>query len=153
MLYLAIGPGSRILTVQKIRGGNFTVGPVLDKITIGNGATSRTSSILAYRPRYNDHHSTRFGAVFLNLEKLFSCAGKDGLVPVCGRFTQEEDGFYKGRTIAEAADGGNNFNIFGTNIKTYGFVFSYCYTLNGQSGCLPNWFATVITCYLPRACL
>ena len=153
MLYLSIGPGSRELTIRKMRGGSFTLGPILNKITIGNGQTARTSTILAYRPRYYDHHQSRLGAVFLNLEKLFPCAGKGGLVPVCSRFTQEEDGFLRGRSIIEAADGGNNFKIFGTNIKTYGFVFQGCSYLNGNYACLPNWLATVVTCFVPRACL
>ena len=153
MLYLSIGAGSRVLTIQKMKGGSFRLGPVLSRITIGNGVTSKTSSILAYRPRYNGYHNTKYGAVFLNLEKLFPCAGKHGLVPVCRRFTQEEDGFYRGRSILESADHGNSMRIFGTNIKTYGFVFQGCYYLNGRYGCLPNWFQTVVTCFLPRACL
>ena len=153
MLYLSIGAGKRVLTIRKIKGGSFRLGPVLDRITIGNGQTSKTSSILGYRRRYNDYHSTRFGAVFLNLEKLFPCAGKNGLIPVCRRFTQEEDGFYKGKSILEAADGGNTMRIFGTRIKTYGFVFEQCSYLNGRYGCLPNYFETVVTCFLPRACL
>ena len=153
MLYLSIGGGSRVLSIRKIRGGSFTLGPVLNRITIGNGQRSRTSSILAYRPRYSDFHQTRLGAVFLNLERLFPCAGKGGLVPVCRTFTQEEDGFYKGRSIIDAADIGNNMRIFGSNIKTYGFALQGCSYLSGQNACLPNWFTTVVTCFVPRACL
>ena len=153
MLYLSIGAGRRVLSIRKIRGGIFTLGPVLNRITIGNGQTAITSSILAYRPRYNGFHQTRLGAVFLNLERLFPCAGKTGLVPVCRRFTQEEDGFFKGRTITEAADIGNNMRIFGRDIKTYGFVFERCSILSGRVSCLPNHFQTVVTCFLPRSCL
>ena len=154
MLYLNVGSGSRKLTIQKIRGGNLTLGPNLDEITIGNGGTSKTSTILAYRPSYKDYHNTKLGAIFLNLEKLFPCAANSNIiVPVCSRFTQEEDGFFKGKTIAEAADGGNNMKIFGTNIKTYGFVIEDCPTLSGAHGCLPKWFQTVVMCLLPRYCL
>ena len=150
MFYLSIPTDSRVLSIRKIKRGNS---PILNKITIGNGQTAITSSILAYRPRYNDYHVTRFGAVFLNLERLFPCAGKTGLVPVCRRFTQEEDGFFKGRTITEAADIGNNMRIFGRDIKTYGFVFDRCSILSGRFGCLPTHFQTIVTCFLPRSCL
>ena len=153
MLYLSMPATNRRLTIQRIRGGTFTLGPVLNTITIGNGQTPKTSTILAYRPKYNGYHHTRRGAVFLNLERLFPCAGKTGLVPVCRRFTQEEDGFLRARSIIEAADIGNNMKIFGTNIKTYGFVFQGCSYLNGNNACLPTFFQTVITCYVPRACL
>ena len=153
MLYLSIPTGSRVLSIRKIRGGSFTLGPILNRIRIGNGRRATTSSILAYRPRYNGFHRSRLGAVFLNLERLFPCAGKTGLVPVCRRFTQEEDGFFKGRAIIEAADIGNNMRIFGRNIKTYGFVFERCSFLSGRFGCLPTHFQTVVTCFLPRSCL
>ena len=152
MLYLTVR-GNRELTIRKIRGGNFTLGPVLDKISIGNGGTATTSSRLAYQPQYKDYDNTNRGAVFLNLEKLFPCAGNDGLVPVCRRFTQEEDGFFKGKTITEAADSGNNMRIFGNNIKTYGFIFENCPFLSGVNSCLPTYFQTVVTCFLPRSCL
>ena len=152
MLYLSIASGN-VLTIHKIKGSTFTLGPFLDRITIGNGQTSKTSSILAYRPSYNGYHNTGLGAVFLNLENLFPCARTNGLLPACRRFTQEEDGFFKGRTITEAGDSGNNMKIFGTDIKTYGFVFEHCSYLNGQNACLPNTFQTVVTCFLPRVCL
>ena len=152
MLYLSMR-NTRKLTIRKIKGGSFTLGPVLNTITIGNGQTPTTSTILAYRPRYNGYHHTRRGAVFLNLESLFPCAEKTDLVPVCRRFTQEEDGFLRGKSIIDAADEGNNMKIFGTNIKTYGFVFQGCSYLNGNNACLPTFFQTVITCYVPRACL
>ena len=153
MVYLSIGAGSRVLTIQKIKGDSLTRGPILDSITIGNGKTSTTSSILAYRPSYKDYHNSQLGAIFLNLENLFPC-GKNGVVvPPCRRFTQDEDGFFKGKTIAEAADGGNNMRIFGIGIKTYGFVIEQCRYLNGADGCLPKIFQTVVLCVLPRSCL
>ena len=151
MLYLSIGSGSRVLTIQKIRGGNFTLGPNLNQITIGNGQTARTSTILAYRPKYNGYHHTGLGAVFINLNKLFPCAAKIGIAPACRRFTQEEDGFFKGKTITEAGDQGNNIKFFG-NVYTYGFVFEACQYLYGGYGCLPNHFQTVVTCFLPSSC-
>ena len=153
MLYLSL-PKSRILSIQKVNGSDLTLRPILDKIKIGNGQTARTSTMLAYRPNYNGHDHTRLGAVFLNLVKLFPCA-RTGIVPVCRRFTQDEDGFYKGKTIAEAADIGNNMRIFSTTkyINTYGFVFEACPYLNGVNSCLSTYFETVVTCFLPRSCL
>ena len=153
MLYLSISSGSRVMTIRKIDGGTLKPGPILNNVIIGKGQTARTSTVLAYRPMYRGYHNTRLGAVFLNLEKLFPCAAKAGIVPVCRRFTREEDGFLRGKTITEAADVGNHMKIFGTNINTYGFVFEACPYLNGVNGCLPSFFNTAVTCFLPRSCL
>ena len=106
------GHTSHVLTIQKIRSGNFTLGPTLNQIIIGNGETDRTFTILHIDQLYNGYHHTKLGAVFINLDKLFPCA-KLGNVSACKKFTQEEDGFFKGKTITEASDQGNNFNFFG----------------------------------------
>ena len=151
MLYISITPFKRVMTIRKINGSNLKRGRILDQIAIENGQTANTSTILAYRPKYIDYHNTGLGAVFLNLEELFPCSNND--LPVCRRFTYEEDGFFKGKTITEAADAGNNMKIFGTNINTYGFVFEDCPYLNDGNGCLPKFFETVVTCFLPRSCL
>ena len=152
MLYLAVH-GNRQMIIRKINGGNFTHGPILDQLSLGNGLTAKTSSILAYIPRYNGYHKTGLGAVFLNLERLLPCVAKGTVLPVCRRFTYGEDGFYKGKTITEAADGGNDIKVFGNGIKTYGFVFQGCLNLTGENGCLPTYFETVVTCFLPPKCL
>ena len=89
MLYLSMPTTSRVLSISKIRGASFTLGPILNRITIGNGVTSRTSTILAYKPRYSGYLNTGLGAAGVSyLERLFPCAGKSGFVPVCRRFTQ-----------------------------------------------------------------
>ena len=154
MLYLSITDGHRYLSINKINSTTFNlITPGLDTITIGNGQTATTSTILAYRPSYRDLYHTGLGAIFVNLNKLFPCIVNSFINPICRRFTQDEDGFFKGKTITEAGDGGNDMNIFSNNDKTYGFVFDSCPILNGFNGCLPNNFQIVITCFLPRFCL
>ena len=126
----------------------------LDELVFENERTSATSTILAYRPSYNfDFHQSSLGAIFLNLDRLFPCIVHSKIIPACRRFTQEEDGFFKGKTITEAGDVGNHLEIFGSSVKTYGFVFESCPYLNGINGCFPHSFQTVITCFLPRSCL
>ena len=153
MLYLTI-QSARYLSIAKIYGGNMSVGAFLDYIHIGNGEIPSTSSILAYRPKYKGNHKSKLGAVFINLMELFPCV-KKGIVPACRRFTADEDGFYKGKTIAEAADFGDNVKIFddSKNILMYGFAFEACKYLHGLKGCFPSNFQTVVACFLPRSCL
>ena len=154
-LYLSVPTSNRYLTITRLNSATFQLSSAhLDYILIGNGQTAATSTILAYRPRYNlDKHQTGLGAVFLNLDRLFPCIANTDIVPICRRFTQEEDGFFKGKTITEAGDE-HTYMIFDTRItKTYGFVFESCPYLNGSNGCLPTYFQTVITCFLPRSCL
>ena len=155
LLHLSISSQNRFMTIKTINTTTFdSSSRELDRIVIGNGLTSSTSTILAYRPKYeSDYHQTGLGAIYLNLDSLFPCTVNGLIVPICRRFTQEEDGFFKGRTITEAADGGNAMTIFGHSVKTYGFVFESCPYLNGIDGCLPTQFQMVITCFLPRSCL
>ena len=155
MLYLSVTTQSRHMTITRINSTTFRLSnPQLDRILIGDGQTATTSTILAYRPRYNSLlHDTGLGAIFLNLDRLFPCTANTRVHPICRRFTQEEDGFFKGKTITEAADIGFYMLIFDLSVNTYGFVFESCPYLNGINGCLPNDFQTVITCFVPRSCL
>ena len=57
--------------------------------------------------------------IFLSLEKLISCAAKAGIVSACRRFTQDKDGFLKGKTITEAADIDNHMEMINTCINAY----------------------------------
>ena len=141
---------SRALRIKKMNGGTLRTGRLLQKMYIGNGKRSKTGRYLAYRPKFRGYHHTRLGAIFVNLNRLFPCA-KSARVP-CRRFTNEEDGFLKGRAIIEAADAGNNFRAFGKHVDTYGIAFQGCPYLNGANGCLPRWFHTTIACLLPRSC-
>lgn len=88
----------------------------------------------------------------MNLEKLHPCAG-EGHIPLCQLLPLDGDGFLKGKAIIEETDVGNNFNIFGANVATYGFVVQGCPKLNAANGCLSRSYQTILACYLPRRCL
>ena len=143
------------LTVSRINTTTFELSRnYLDILIFENERTDATSTILAYRPRYNlDKHETGLGAIFLNLDGLFPCIANSDIIPICRRFTRNEDGFFKGKTITEAADRGDDMKIFGNGIKTYGFVFESCPYLHTYYGCYPDNFQIVITCFVPRSCL
>ncbi len=131
----------------------------LNKLEIsGNGVTARislaspsidhTTNLLAYRARYSD-----FATVFINLSDLFPCIEGSGAEerPLCYRVASEEDGFNKGKAILEAADIGNNLNVWPNGKKlTYAFAIEGCERLDGR--CLPPYyeFTTCIVCLLPR---
>ena len=154
MFHLSVNEGYRYVMISKINATTFNfINPYLDRFAIENGQIPITSSILAYRPKYMDRYQTGLGAIFINLNKLFPCTANTLINPVCRRFTQDEDGFFNGKAITEGADGGHDINIFPNNAKTYGFVFESCPYLNGTNGCYPNYFQTVITCFIPRSCL
>ena len=143
--------GSRVLKIKKMNGGTLRQeNKLLQSINMGNGRASKTGRYIAYRPRFSGHHHSRLGAIFVNLNRLFPCARSTQVL--CRRFTIEEDGFLKGRSVIEAADFGNNFRAFGNNVDTYGIAFQGCPYLNGVNGCLPSWFHTTIACLLPRSC-
>ena len=119
---------------------------------MGNGQTNQMgpSSILAYRKQYNEYHGSKLGVIFFNLEKLFPCTTK---IPVCRLLPFEDDGFLAGRAILQSTDGGNNFVIFGKNVRTFGFGIQGCSILHGNNGCFPAWYHRMLVCYLPRTCL
>ena len=142
--------GNRRLSIKKVNPGSLKVERVIETISIGHGRASRTGRYLAYRPRVSGYHHTRFGTLFLNLDKLFPCANR--IRPFCRRFTQEEDGFPQGEKqslrqpivaiILECLD----------ELMCMGMAFKGCCYLNGHNGCLPVWFETTIACFLPKSC-
>ena len=86
----------------------------------------------------------------MNIENVFPCIAQiDSYVPVCKRFTKEEDGFMKGNTFVELGDIGNNVKIFGNRIATYGLAIAGCPQLTED--CLPRSVNTEVVCLLPRA--
>ena len=146
--------GRRNLKLQKINGATLKEEhTIIDTIIMGDGETNHTGMYLAYRKRFLDYHESGLSAIFINLKKLFPCA--KSALPICGRFTREEDGFLKGRSLLETCDLGNHIKIFSQleHIPTYGIAFEGCKVLDGQNGCLPIWFHTAITCFLPQSCL
>lgn len=141
------------LKLRKVNGGNLSSSTFIEQINIGHGHYAKKGSYLAYQPKYLDDHKSGLAGIFLNLEKLFPCiAGSKSIVPVCGRFAYEEDGFLQGRSILQTGDMGNHIQVFGSSIATYGMAISGCHVLNGKNGCLQSWFHTRITCLLPRSC-
>lgn len=102
-------------------------------ITLSNTSEAVTSSdnLLAYWPRYADHHGSGLAAVFLNLEAIFPCTS---VIPQCGVLTHEDDGFFGGRSFIQAADIGNHFRIFSssTDIMTYGLALQDCTEFTSQ---------------------
>ncbi|XP_019861195.1 PREDICTED: uncharacterized protein LOC109589553 [Amphimedon queenslandica] len=140
------------LKLSKVNGGTLSSSTFIEQINIGNGHYTRKGSYLAYQPKYLDGHKSGLAGIFLNLEKLFPCIAGSSIIPACGRFTSEEDGFLRGRSILQTGDMGNHIRIFGNSIATYGMAISGCRVLNGKNGCLPPWFHTRITCLLPRSC-
>ena len=126
----------------------------LAQITISNSSQDQTSSnnLLAYRPRYNDGHNSNLAGVFINLEGVFPClAPLNTYYPICRVFTEEEDGFRKGRALIDAADLGNNFRVFSSsgNILTYGIAIQQCPEFN--TTCFPHYHGFTVACYLPRS--
>ena len=86
---------------------------------------STVENLLAYRPNYTDVHMSGLAGMFINgIEGLFPCvAGPPEYQPVYKMFTFEGDGFRNGHTAIDAADMGNNFDVFnGTKIATYGLI-------------------------------
>ena len=112
---------------------------MITTISSFNPSRSATASnLLAYHPRYVDHHTSGLAGLFVNLEGVFPClVGTPEYHPVCKLFTYEEDGFRNGRAVIDAADIGNNFNVFtGGNRATFGFAFTGCPTFTND--CFPT---------------
>ena len=127
----------------------MNAGDLSASISLANPSQPATSSnnLLAYRPNFNDYHSSGLAGIFVNLDGVFPCsAGHD--IPNCGRFTEEEDGFNKGKALLEAADDGFNFGriIFDSpSASVYGFAFQGC-----EENCLPAYYSIRVVCLLPR---
>ena len=122
------------------------LGPI-SQLSIANTSNEYTSAnnIIAYRPRYNDHHNSSLAILFFNLEAAFPCLRRN--LPPCSLFTHEEGGFLRGRPLIQAADAGNNLRIFGSWVMTFGFGFAGCSTF--ANWCVPNDFELSLVCLLP----
>ena len=122
-------------------------GNTLDSVSLIDPSTSKTSTILAYRPKYADYHSSNLAAIFVNIKKVFPCTeGISDYEPVCHAFTREEDGFRKGKAFIEAGDIGNNLKVFSTSV--YALAIQDCPELIDD--CLPKYLQTEVVCMLPR---
>ena len=125
----------------------------LAAITISSSSLSVTSpnNLLAYRPRFDDHHDSNLAGIFINLEGVFPCLESlSNYYPICCVFSEEEDGFRNGRALIDAGDIGNDFRVFNpnSNILTYGIAIQECPELT--TSCFPTYHSLSVTCYLPR---
>ena len=153
LLYISKGSSSFELRNISTTTGQHVGGSsnVIASISNFNPSSSSTASnLLAYRPNFRDLHTSGLAGMFVNLEGVFPCiAGTPEYHPVCKLFTYEEDGFRNGRAVIDAADIGNNFNVFsGTNTATFGFAFSDCPTFTND--CFPSFTQYSVVCLLPR---
>ena len=130
---------------------NATGSDVIATLNFSPSSSSTSSNnLLAYRPRYNDFHTSGLAVVFVNIDGIFPClTGPPGYAPICKLFTHEEDGFRNGRALIDASDGGNDFRVFGgTTTATYGFAFANCPEMT--TSCFPLSTEHSIVCLLPR---
>ena len=122
------------------------------RITLSDTSQAYTSSNnrMAYRPRYADNHNSGVGVLFLNMEEIFPCLKSASRNLMCGRITNEEDGFFRGKSFLQAADSGNNFRIFSStdNIYTYGLAVEGCAEFTSE--CFPDYAEVTVFCLLPR---
>ena len=128
----------------------FDVLGFISHLSIPNTSNEYTSAnnVIAYRPYYNDVHNSNLAILFFNLEAAFPCLGG---MPICSLFPFEEDGFFRGRPLIQAADTGNHFRIFSGShsVKTFGFGFAGCSTF--ANSCVPDSFELSLVCLLPRS--
>ena len=153
LVYISRGSSSFTLRNFSTTTGQHTGSGSATIATISGfdpSSASTDSNLIAYRPNFNDFHSSGLAGMFVNIEGVFPCvAGLPEYHPVCSLFTYEEDGFRNGRAVINAGDIGNNFNIFtGTNQATFGFAFTGCATFN--TDCYPIHTQYSIVCLLPR---
>lgn len=127
----------------------------LANISLSNTSQAVTSSnnLLAYRPRFADVHSSNLAGVFINLEGVFSCLEslRYSYHPICQVFSEEGDGFRKGKALIGAGDYGNDIRVFSStsNVLTYGVAIQECPEF--IPACFPTYHSSVVVCYLPRA--
>ena len=147
---------NRVLTLSATNHSTLlaTDATQLAQITISDSSQPQTSTnnLLAYRPRFDDHHDSNLAGVFINLEGVFPClAPFTNYYPICQVFTEEEDGFRNGRALIGAADNGNNFRVFSSssNLLTYGIAIQQCPEFN--TTCFPTYHSFSVACYLPRS--
>lgn len=125
---------------------------ILTSINLGDGSNPATGGgIFAYRPRFQDRQNSGLAAFFINLEAVFPClAPLTDYYPICRVYTDEDDGFRRGRDLIDAADIGNDLRVFSTteSILTYGVAIQNCPILNVD--CWSHWTSLSVVCLLPR---
>lgn len=154
MVYIGVGGGgiSRTVRMQPRSPSTWVLGNPRTDLAISDTNNSYTSSnnLVAYRPNYQDSHSSNLAVLFVNLQGLFPCLSGANFHPACSIFTSEEDGFRKGKPIIQAADIGNHFRIFSSssNMETFGFGVAGCSTFD--SSCVSS-MEVELVCLLPSS--
>ena len=143
------GVRSFTLSVDSSRNVRLIVeGEEKDSLSLSNPSNSQTSAILAYKPNYQDYHSSGLAGLFVNIKQVFPCTEKiDNYEPVCKTFSREEDGFRGGKAFIEAGDIGNNMKVF-SGSSVYALAVQGCGELDGS--CFPNYLQVEVVCMLPR---
>ena len=119
-----------------------------DYISLSDPSASQTSTILAYKPQYNDFHGTKLTTLFVNIKEVFPCLNAlTYYEPVCSIFTREEDGFRKGRAFIEAGDSRNDFKIF-SGKPAWGITVQDCPEF--INNCFSHWLQFEVVCMLPQ---
>ena len=123
-------------------------GEIKDSISISDPSASQTSTLLAYRPNFNDVHNSGLAGLFVNIQEVFTCTSViTEYEPVCDIFTREEDGFRKGNAFIQAADNGNNINVF-SGKSVWGVAVQNCPEFT--TACFANYLQIEVVCMLPR---
>ena len=121
------------------------------RINLSDQNVTSSNNLLAYRPQYSDVHNSSLAAIFINLEGVFPClVHLTDYHPICGIYSEDQDGFRGGKAIIGAGDSGNTFHIFSNpaNITTYSIAVQDCPELT--PACLPPNHKITVTCFLPR---
>ena len=126
----------------------FVEGEQKDSISLSDPSASQTSTLLAYRPNYNDHHNSGLAGLFVKIQEVFPCTSAiTQYEPVCDIFTREEDGFRKGNAWIQAADIGNDIEVFG-GASVWGVAAQNCPEFTPE--CFSNSLQIEVVCMLPR---
>ena len=126
----------------------FVEGEKKDSISLSDPSAAKTSTLLAYRPKFNDLQNSGLAGLFVNIQEVFPCTNTIAeYEPVCSIFTREEDGFRKGNAWIEAADIGNNINVF-SGKSVWGVAVQNCPEFT--TACFANYMQIEVVCMLPR---
>ena len=118
-----------------------------DKININDPSAPQTSTLLAYRPQYDDFHDSGLAGLFVKIQDVFPCTQSvSNYEPVCSIFTSDDDGFRRGKRYVQAADVGNNMPVFGGD-PVYALAVEGCPEMN--TACLRTHVQIEIVCLLP----
>ena len=133
--------GNRRVILQAKNLTTLTASTPLADISLSNPDQAATSSnnLFAYRPRFSDDHGSNLAAIFINLEGVFPCIQSlSGYVPICSTYTEEDDGFRRGKALIDSADAGNQWRVFSStsNTLTYGIAIQDCPEFTPQ--CFPS---------------